>query len=47
MSRMKRWLEEISEEMGFGGEINDEVMQRAEDLSAEKIDRANDERRGA
>lgn len=26
MSRTKRWLEELSVEMGFGGEITDEVM---------------------
>ena len=26
MSMMKRWLEEISVDMGYGGEINDEVM---------------------
>tara|TARA_B100000029_G_scaffold501964_3_gene576428 strand:+ start:1260 stop:1439 length:180 start_codon:yes stop_codon:yes gene_type:complete len=26
MSKTKRWLEELSVEMGFGGEITDEVM---------------------
>lgn len=26
MSLIKRWLEEVSDDMGHGGEINDEVL---------------------
>jgi hypothetical protein len=46
MSMTKRWLEDLSVEMGFGGEITDEVMARAEEVQAGAIDRAVDERRG-
>lgn len=30
MSAMKRYAEEVSVEMGFGGEINDEVLEEAQ-----------------
>ena len=30
MSMMKHWLEGLSVEMGFGGEINDAVIEAAE-----------------
>jgi hypothetical protein len=45
MSMTKRWLEDLSMKMGFGGEITDEVMKAAEEQAAEYNDRVHDERR--
>lgn len=38
MSLIKRWLEDLSVEMGFDGEINDQVLQEAADRQAMKND---------
>ena len=39
MGAMKRYAESVSEEMGFNGEINDEVIEEAQ----RRLDEANDE----
>jgi len=46
MSATKRYLEQISEDMGFGGEITDEVMDRAQEVAEMKLDRDYDVMRG-
>lgn len=45
MGLTKRWLERVMEDMGEE-EINDEVLQRADDLLAYQIDKAQDELTG-
>lgn len=42
MSRTKRWLEELSVEMGFGGEITDEVMAEGKSRMESPPERADD-----
>jgi hypothetical protein len=42
---IKRYLEDLSVKMGFGGEITDEVMARAEEEAAAYNDKLKDEHR--
>jgi hypothetical protein len=44
MGAHKRWLENLSVRMGFGGEINDAVLGAAPDAMGEEIDREKDRR---
>jgi len=45
MSITKRWLEEISEKEGHGGEINNHVLQKAIEFQAREIDKLKEIRR--
>lgn len=38
MSQVKRHLEDLSERLGYGGEINEEVMKAAESEAGDRID---------
>lgn len=40
MSYTKRFLEQVSEKLGYGGAINDEVITKASKILAEGIDSA-------
>ena len=42
MSYTKRFLEKISVELGYGGEINDKVIERATKVLANNLDIARD-----
>jgi hypothetical protein len=44
MSMTKRWLEDLSVKMGLGGEITEEVMQKAEDIQAHAHELAEGDR---
>ena len=41
MSGLKRWLEEVNCQMGSGGEINNRVLERAEQILQVGVQRRN------
>ena len=43
MGRMKAFLMQVSEDIGHGGEINDEVVEEAQDRLAMLADKTHDE----
>lgn len=45
MSMIKHYLEELSVKMGYGGEITDEVMAKAEDEQARFNDSVKERKR--